>query len=48
MLMHIKNLMQDGEKTANIEESDDDDEMPLVRMVYVSYCMCVYARTSMH
>ncbi|XP_021375211.1 RISC-loading complex subunit tarbp2-like [Mizuhopecten yessoensis] len=29
MLMHIKNLMQDGEKTTNIEESDDEDEMPL-------------------
>lgn len=30
MLVHIKNITQDGEEETKIEESEEEDEIPLV------------------
>lgn len=41
MLVHIKNITQDGEEETKIEESEEEDEIPLVRITHTHTHTCI-------
>lgn len=42
MLVHIKNITQDGEEETKIEESEEEDEIPLVRITHTHTCINLF------